>query len=235
MEVTCQRCHQSLPDGGTFCPSCGLPQLIYTVEAPANAAGQPERWTEAARDASMVAWKPALRAALLLAIPAGLLSSSASPLGPLGIFWMMIAASLAVTLYVRSSQGTAWVTTGAGARIGLVTGLVAAWMAFAASGGALFVQRYTLGQGAQMDSAWQSNVTDSQKMSADWQSGLSGDDAVKAKQMRTWMENWMKSRWGHAGIQAFGYALNGLMLVLFATGGGALGARVSARIRQRRI
>lgn len=231
MEATCHRCHQTLPDGGTFCPSCGMPQLVYTSEA-GSAPGQPERGAEPARDASMVEWKSAMRAALMLAIPAGLLSSASSPLSFLGIFWMVIAASWAVTLYVRSSQGTAWITTGAGIRIGLVTGLVAAWLALAASGGALFVQRYALGRGTQMDADWQNRIAESQKMTADWQSGLSGADASQAKELRTQIEAWMKSPWGHAGVESFGYALNALMLVFFAAGGGALGARMTARLKR---
>lgn len=231
MEVICHRCHQTLPEGSTFCPSCGLPQLVYTAEA-GNAPGQPERTAESVRDASMVEWRPAMRVAVLLAIPAGLLSSASSPVSFLGIFWTMIAASWAVTLYVRSSEGTAWITMGAGMRIGLVTGLVAAWLAFAASGGAAFVDRYALGRGAQLDNDWKNHVAMSQQMTAEWQTGLSGADANQAKELRTQIENWMKSPWGHAGIESFGFALNGLMLVFFATGGGAMGARMTARFKR---
>jgi hypothetical protein len=234
MEINCQRCHQALEESATFCPSCGLPQLVYTAEA-GNAPGQPERWTEAVRDASMVHWKPAMRVAVMLAVPAGLLSSSSSPVSFFGIFWMAIAASWAVTLYVRGNDGTAWITAGAGARIGLVTGLVAAWLAFAASGGALFVQRYALHNSAQVDRDWTSRVDASQQMTAQWQAGLSGTDANEAKTLRTQIEAWMKSPWGHAGIESFGFALNALMLVLFAAAGGALGARMTARMRRQQL
>lgn len=234
MEVTCQRCHQTIEEGDTFCPSCGLPQLVYTAEDGA-APGQPERWAEAPRDASMIEWKPALRAAVLLAIPAGLLSSSSSPLSFLGIFWIAAAASWAVRLYVRSNEGTAWITTGAGVRIGLVTGLIAAWLAFAASGGALFVQRYAMHNGAQIDNEWKGRVDASQQMTAAWQTSLSGNDAAQAKDLRTQIENWMKSPWGHAGIESFGFAVNAFMLIVFAMGGGALGARITARMRRQQL
>jgi hypothetical protein len=234
MEVTCQRCHQTIEEGDTFCPSCGLPQLVYTAEGEAL-PGQPERLAETPRDASMIEWKTALRAALLLAIPAGLLSSSSSPLSFLSIFWIAAAASWAVRFYVRSSQGTAWITTGAGIRIGLVTGLIAAWLAFAASGTALFVQRYALHNGAQIDNDWTKRVEDSQQMTAAWQASLSGNDAAQAKDLRTQIENWMKSPWGHAGIESFGFAVNAFVLIAFAMGGGALGARISARIRRQQL
>ena len=234
MEITCQRCHQSFSEGDTFCPACGLPQLVYTAEV-GSAPEQPDRWTEALHDASMVHWKPAIRSAVLLAIPAGVLSSSSSPVSFFGIFWMAIAASWAVTLYVRGSEGTAWITAGAGARIGLVTGLVAAWLAFAASGGALFVQRYAFHNGTQIDNEWKNRVDASQQMTAQWQAGLSGADANQAKDLRTQIEAWMKSPWGHAGIESFGFAVNALVLVLFAAAGGALGARVTARMRRQQL
>ena len=77
MEVTCNRCHQTVEAENCYCPTCGLPQLVYAAEGPAGQA-QPERWDEAVRDAATIDWKPALRAALLMAIPAlmvfGLLS-----------------------------------------------------------------------------------------------------------------------------------------------------------------
>jgi hypothetical protein len=42
----------------------------------------------------------------------------------------------------------------------------------------------------------------------------------------------MLSPEGHAGIEAFGMASNALFLLLFAAGGGALGARLLARSRR---
>src|ERR1035438_9198185 len=98
MEITCNRCHQAVLAENSYCPACGLPQLMYGADAPLGQA-QPVRWDEPVRDAGSVDWKPALRAALLLAIPAGVLTSGVSPLGALGLLWMAIAAAWAVTLY----------------------------------------------------------------------------------------------------------------------------------------
>ena len=108
------------------------------------------------RDAGTVDWKPALRAALLLAVPAGLLSSGSRRWA----FWAGLdgcAAAWAVVLYMRS-QRPAWITIGAGARIGLVTGLLAGWLAFAVSGGALFVERFVLHQSSQIDCGMEDRV-----------------------------------------------------------------------------
>src|ERR1017187_2319213 len=149
MEVTCTRCHQAVQADNCYCPACGLPQLVYPADAPLGQTSS-EHWDGTGRDASSVDWKPALRAALLLAVPAGLLTSGVSPLGALGLLWMAIAATWAVALYMRS-QRPAWITLGAGARIGLVTGLLAGWLAFASNGGQLFTQRYVLHQSSEID------------------------------------------------------------------------------------
>ena len=74
MEMTCNRCHQTVQTDTCYCPACGLPQLLYTADTSAGPV-QPERWNEAVRDAGSVEWKPALKAALMLAIPAGLLAN----------------------------------------------------------------------------------------------------------------------------------------------------------------
>ncbi|MGB9076880.1 MAG: hypothetical protein WCC26_08605 [Terracidiphilus sp.] len=230
MEKTCIRCHQAVQTADCFCPSCGLPQLVYTADTE-NGQAPAERWTEAARDASMVEWKAAMRVAFLLALPAGLLSSGLSPVGVFGLFWMAAAAAWAVVLYVRG-QGPAWITAGAGARIGLVTGLLAAWLAFSISGGALFVQRFALHQSSQIDSEWKGRVDTSQQLTQQWASELEPADAAQAQSLRAQVQAWMLSPWGHAGIEVFGLAFNAVFLLFFAAGGGALGARMLARSRR---
>jgi len=230
MEITCNRCHQTVEADNCYCSTCGLPQLVY---APEGAPGQipAERSIETVRDASSVDWKPGLRAALLLAIPAGILSSGLSPVGALGLFWMSAAAAWAVVLYVRK-QKPAWITIGAGARIGLVTGLLAGWLAFSISGGALFVQRYMLHQSSQLDGEWKSRVDMSQQLTQQWTAGMASADAAQAQSARTQIQNFMLSPEGHAGFEAFGFAINGVFLLFFAAGGGAFGARMLIRNRR---
>ena len=230
MEVTCHRCHQAVPAECCFCPTCGLPQLVYTAEV-ASGQLQVDRWTDAVRDASSVDWKPAMRAALVFAVPAGLLSSGLSPLSFFGLFWMAAGAAWAVVLYVRR-QGPAWITMGAGARIGLVTGLMAVWLAFAFSGGKLFVERYMMHGSANIDSEWKTLVIASQQMTDQWYAGLSSADALQAQSVRLQMQRWMLSPWGHAGFEVFGLAFNSLVFLFFAVCGGALGARILARVRR---
>lgn len=226
MEITCNRCHQPVEVESCYCPTCGLPQLVYSSEGGAETA-QPEKWNEAVRDAGSVDWKPALRTAILLAIPAGLLSCGISPVGVLGLFWMSAAAAWAVTLYVRSRRPS-WITMGAGARIGLVTGLIAGAVAFAVSGGALFVQRFVLHQAGAIDSEWNSRVEASHQLTQQLAAQMGVLDAARLQAQKALM----MSPEGHAGIEAFGMASNALFLLLFAAGGGAMGARLLARSRR---
>ncbi len=227
METTCTRCHQPIPADSCFCPACGLPQLVYSAEAGAVPAPT-ERWPEPARDASSIDWRPGTRAALALAVPAGLLSSGVSPVSALGIFWMAGAALWAVTLYVRS-QRPAWITVGAGARIGLVTGLIAGWLAFGISGVGLFTTRVFLKQGGQIDSSWHEFVEKDQQLSQQWLKQMSVP--TEAAELNA-QKDWMLSPEGHAGFQTMGLVWDCGLLILFAAAGGALGARMIARRRR---
>lgn len=227
METTCNRCHQPVTAESCYCPSCGLPQLVYSAEPGAIPASS-ERWPEAVRDASSIDWKPAMRAALVLAVPAGLLSSGISPLSPLGIFWMGAAAAWAVALYMRK-QHPAWITIGAGARLGLVTGLIAGWLAFGFSGAGLFVTRVAMHQGNQIDSTWIEVVNKIYQQTQQLEAQMSTPtNAGQADAQR----RWMLSPEGHAGFQTIGLAWYCLLLVLFAVAGGAIGARMLGRRRR---
>ena len=230
MEISCTRCHQAVLAENCYCPYCGLPRLTYEADGAAG-PGSPESPIETAQDASSVAWKPALRAALLLGIPAGLLSSGASPLGSFGVIWAAAAAAAAVALYMRGQQA-AWITIGAGARIGLVTGLLAAWLAFSVSGGALFVERFALHQGGQIDANYKLFTDMFQQRS---QESLASKGPAEAAQIQTELASiqaWILSPTGRAGIWTFADAISSSFLLLFAIGGGALGARWLARMRR---
>jgi len=221
MEITCNRCHQPVPEASCFCAACGLPQLVYASEEGENGVTA-ERWTEAVRDASQVEWRPALRVALLLSIPAGLLASNFSPMG---LFWAGVFSAWAVAIYVRR-QRPAWITIGAGARIGLVTGLMTGWLAFAATGASLFALRFLLGEGKMIDDPWQAMVA---RLSLQWQSA--GNDP-KAVAFTNAFAKWLLSPWGRAGMMLACIVVLEVGLLLFAAAGGALGARLMARSRR---
>ena len=232
MEITCTRCHQVLEDGSTYCPMCGLPQLVYQADAGAGTA-QPERRMDPVRDAASIAWKPAMSVAAKLAIPAGIvfavffLYSIANESGFLGLLFLMAAAAAWVVAIYMRNQKPAWITIGAGARIGLVTGIMSAWTSTAICGLLLFGARYWFNYGAPIDSLWTNTVN---KLFVDFSSAF-GFDAPTAASMKTMM----LTPQGRA--EAF-LSMTGELaaaLLLFAIAGGALGARFLARPRRPEI
>ncbi len=233
MEISCTRCHQPVLAENCYCPHCGLPQLVYEAEG-AAAPSSPDEPDEVVHDAGTVAWKPALRAALLLAIPAGLLSSGVSPLSPFGVIWAAAGAAWAVTLYVRK-QRAAWITIGAGARIGLVTGLMVAWLAFGVSGSALFVERFVLHQAPQIDAVYKTFSDAWQLKTQESVAAKSPAEVAQVQPGLARIQSWIASPEGHAGIYTMAYAFSSAFLLLFSIGGGALGARWMARTRRSEI
>lgn len=171
-----------------------------------------------------------MRSAISLAVPAGFLASGISPLSALGIFWMAGGAAWAVMLYMRSHR-PAGITMGAGARIGLVTGIIAGWLAFGVSGAGLFATRVVLHQGTQIDSTWRDFVEKNQEMSQQLLTKMGAStDEIQASMAP--QRNLMLSPEGHAGFQTAGLAWSCLLMVLFAVAGGALGARTLGKTRR---
>jgi hypothetical protein len=225
MEQTCNRCHQTVQEGNCYCPVCGLPQLVYSAES-AAAQGQPERWNQAVRDAGSIDWRPGLRLALLLAVPAGIVCSLLSPVNVLALLVMTATSAWVVALYMRN-QRPAWITIGAGARLGLVTGLLAGWTSAAASGAALYAARYWFHSGKMFDDFWETMVN--QQMVQQWTS--MGVDAQTIAITRTLM----LSPQGRAGGVLCALVFLVSALLVFSVAGGALGARFLGRPRRPQI
>jgi hypothetical protein len=178
--------------------------------------------------AADIAWRPALQACLMLSIPAAILVSRLSPL--IGLFWIMGAAAWAVVLYTRRAR-IPGISAGAGARIGLVTGLFAGWLTCGVNGAALWVARSLEHQGGEIDSVWQTavqkNFEQQQQMLA--QMGMASADAA---QMMQSMRTMMLSAEGRAGFALFGFLTDAVLVVLFSVIGGAVGARFLAHPRR---
>ncbi len=226
MEMTCSRCHQTVQAETSFCPYCGLPQLVYSTEA-ASDGGQPVRWNDAVRDASSVAWRPALRSALTLAIPAGVLCAFLVPAGIFGLLLMGATGAWVVSLYMRS-QRPAWITVGAGARIGLVTGILGSWSAAVMSGISLYALRYWFHEGRVFDDFWNNLITQQMNRQLSQQWAAMGESA----QSITVLKAWMLSPEGRAAwvLCAMGFLM--AFLLVSAIAGGALGARMHVRRRR---
>lgn len=145
-----------------------------------------------------------------------------SPVSILGLFLMGATAAWVVALYVRSHR-PAWITVGAGARIGFVTGVVGSWTAAAMSGLSLYAIRFWLGQGSWLDGLWQDFVNQWQAQEVAVGADAQNVAAIKALIM---------SPEGRAGFVLFMIAFLMGTLVLFAIAGGALGARMLTRARR---
>jgi len=231
MEITCSRCHQAIPADSLYCPTCGLPQLVYSSEEGEGPA-QAERSENVVREAGWVEWRPALRAALVLAVPAGLLSCGMSPVGALALLWMAVGAAWAVMLYARRQKAVQqpfWLTAGAGVRIGLVTGILAGWMAFAATGISLFLTRFAFHQGKDFDDSWQSLVA---QVSAQWQQMSAMRQDAQAAELLKSVAAWLLTPEGRAGSILGGLAMLEAGLLVFAMIGGAVGAKLVAGPRR---
>jgi hypothetical protein len=224
METTCSRCHQTVEPGASFCPYCGLPQLVYNAETETQESGQPVQWNQAVRDASSVAWRPALRSIFVLAIPAGVLCAFLWPEGGiLGLVLMGATGAWAVSIYTRSQQ-PAWITIGAGARIGLVAGILGGWTAAGTAAASLYAMRYWLNRGSIFDNFWQSLVN--QQFVQQWASmGVDAKTTATLKAM-------LLSPAGRAAWVLCTLSFLVLVSLLFAVAGGALSARVQVRRRR---
>jgi len=221
MELTCNRCHQTVQPEDCFCPVCGLPQIVYSTDGAAG-QGDPERWEDRVRDAGTVDWKPALRSAIALAVPAGIFCSVPSPVGIFGVLLMAGTAAWVVALYIRNRQ-PAWITIGAGARIGLVTGIVGSWTAAIVTGITLYALRFWLHHGELFDNFWQAFC---QQVTQQWNTmGVDPQTVATLKGMLTSPEG--RAGWVLAAITFLVAAL-----LVFATAGGAISARLFARSRK---
>jgi hypothetical protein len=222
METTCDRCRQNVPEGSLFCSVCGLPQIVYSG-ANGSSLEEAADGHEPVRDAGSVRWKAALRNAITLAIPAGILCSMLSPVGILGLMLMGLAGTWSVILYLRKDK-PAWITIGAGARIGLVTGILGGWVAASTSGLTLFFLRFWFHEGSLFDNFWQNLV--SGQMAQHW--GSMGIDAQSIAEFKSWL----LAPEGRGGwvLGAIGLLIAAELGV--AAAGGALAARMTAHSRR---
>jgi len=135
----------------------------------------------------------------------------------------------AVGLYFKSAQ-PGRVSTGEGIRIGLVTGLFASWLMLSVNGVALWISRFVMHQGGEMDSLWASEVDKSLELSQQMVSQM-GMTAAQAAQSTQLSKAWMLSAEGRAGIALSTFLAGAAFLVFFAMIGGALGARLLGQPR----
>lgn len=170
-----------------------------------------------------IEWKPALNAALIVAVPAAILCSGVFPLGLVAIVG---GSAWAVGQYARRVRQTN-LSTGTGVRIGLLTGLFAGWLTFSFAGLAVWILRFVLHQGDEVDSIWATQLEKNQQILA--QMGTPDAQAIHNAQR---VQAFMTSAEGRAGLTLFGLVFFAAILVVLAVTGGALGAKLVTLRRQ---
>ncbi|QNI31900.1 zinc ribbon domain-containing protein [Alloacidobacterium dinghuense] len=209
--MSCHRCGTTLATPEIFCPHCGAPQLRFEPsdeQQPYQAQGNGS--TRAGNQ--LIAWRPAVQAALIVALPVGILSS----LFDFGILWVLAGGFCAIALYQRKAAPI--LSPGAGWRIGMLVGMLAAFLSTLVDGLSMVVERYGLHHGASID---QKLIALTQQMT---------DQMVhqnpEAAQQIPWFIHFWLSPDGHAAVVLFMSSFAAIMMIAFSSIGGVLGARV---------
>jgi len=211
MDLACHRCGATLASPELFCPHCGAPQLRFEPneeQIPSQAGGN----GSGMRASQLVAWRPAVQAALLVALPVGVLSS----LLDFSILWVLLGGFSAIALYQR--KASLQVHPGGGWRIGMLVGVMAAFLATIVDGLSMVFERYGLHHGASIDLRL---VSLTQQMT---------DQMVhqnpEAAQQIPWFIHFWLSPDGHAAVVLFMSGFAAFMMIAFSSIGGVVGARV---------
>ena len=158
MSLLCHRCGATLGASELFCPTCGSPQLKFAQEEEESAPVDGRAPGAVARVPG-ISWKDAILAALLVAVPAGLLSSI-SVLSWGCCLWVVGGAVLAISVYQRRAPGFL-LEMRSGVRIGAVAGLIAAYSSLIGTAIWRIFSRFVLHQGTEIDQFYDSVIRQS--------------------------------------------------------------------------
>ena len=213
----CHRCGATLSASELFCPTCGSPQLKFAQqeegESP-NASGRPVGKQARAQG---ISWKDAILAALLVAVPAGLLSA-VSVLSWGCCLWVVGGAVLAILVYHRRAPSFL-LETRSGVRIGAVAGLIAAYSSVIATAIWRVFARYVLHQGHAIDQVYDEVIKQS--------TALVQANPDAQVQWRAYV-HFLMSPDGRAAYTLMNAATTSAGIILFSAIGGALGVRMLA-------
>ncbi len=149
MNLHCHRCGATLSASELFCPDCGSPQLKFAQQDETGSEYAGGRSPGTVPRSQGISWKDAIVAALLVAVPAGLLSA-VSVLSWGCCLWVVGGAVLSIVVYHRRAP-TFLLETRSGVRIGAVAGLIAAYSSLIATAIWRVFARYVLHQGEAID------------------------------------------------------------------------------------
>ena len=215
MNLLCHRCGATLSASELFCPDCGSPQLKFAQQEEAGSEHTSGRLPGTVARAQGISWKDAIVAALLVAVPAGLLSS-VSFLSWGCCLWVVGGAVLSIVVYHRRAPSFL-LETRSGVRIGAVAGLIAAYSSLIATAIWRVFARYVLHQGDAIDQFYDAVIQQS--------TALVQTNPDAQAQWRTYV-HFLMSPDGRAAYTLMNAATTSVGIILFSAIGGALGVRL---------
>jgi hypothetical protein len=217
MTPFCHRCGATLTASELFCPTCGSPQLKFAQQDEAESGYGGVRSPDRVARAQGISWRDAILAALVVAIPAGLLSA-VSVLAWGCCLWVVGGAVLSIVIYYRRVPGFL-LETRSGVRIGAVAGLIAAYSSAIATAVGRVFARYVLHQGEAIDQFYDEVIKQSAALvqanpdaQAQWNNAM----------------HFLMSPDGRAAYTLMNTASTSVGIILFSAIGGALGVRLLA-------
>jgi len=231
VEHPCYRCQAEIPESTAFCPHCGAPQ-IRVVPPESEAPGQPASgetppgqsappsWAQSGgaytRQPGAIQWELAWKGALLSGLGAAVLSSI--PFVSIGFcLWMLGAGALSVSLY-RKQLGGSPITPGMGMKVGALAGV----FGFVANAIVTTVSFVVLRNSGNLRSAMEEQM----------RKQMAGNSDPKVQEMMQNMLDWMNTPQGAAIMIVLVLLALGVVFVLLAAAGGALGASMSGKRRE---
>jgi ribosomal protein L40E len=212
----CHRCGATLSASELFCPTCGSPQLRFAQEDEAE-TGHGNRAPGRPPTVQGVSWKDAIPAALVVAVPAGLLSA-VSVLSWGCCLWIVGGAVLSIFVYHRRAPGFL-LETRSGVRIGAVAGLIAAYSSVIATAAWRVFARFVLHQGQSIDEFYDEVIKQS--------TALVQSNPDAQAQWNSYV-HFLMSPDGRAAYTLMNAATSAVAIIVFSAIGGALGVRLLA-------
>lgn len=217
MDNTCYKCGAQVQEGTPFCPNCNAPQIRVAVpesESPSFEPGTPAEMQPPAQPVSLrsdgplsptaIDWSAGGKPVIIAGIVSGLCFFL-----PLNLLWVVLGGALAVYLYNRRRPPYMQVSTGTGAKLGAVTGVV---------GYAIFAVVTLLGFVFASDKIWAELETAMHQ-----KAGPNPDANVQQ------VFEIMKTAEGKAAIAVFVMAFAFALFLALATIGGVVGASLVRR------
>lgn len=214
--MQCHRCGEVLAESVLFCPNCGSPQVKFEAQADSEEGAAAPRPHPTPRPQG-ICWRDATIAALLAAVPTGILSS-VSVLAWGCCLWVAGGAVLSIALYRRRVPGSL-LDTRSGLRIGALAGLITAYTSIAATAVWRVFSRFALHQGTEIDQFYDSIIQQSNAL-------VQANPEAQA-QWHNYV-HFLLTPDGRAAYTLMNAATTSAAIILFSAAGGALGVRLFA-------